>query len=121
MFFTRVHAFPAGRFVRYTPRTLERRPDSLRMSGFSHYATVSAAMTTAPPANAATVATTIDNLSPPNRKFIQPADEPPPRAPRKGPLRRRPLDDDANENPNENPTCRRLDFGAPSPGLLHFG
>ena len=109
----------------YTPRTpLKRRPArcATTMSGFSHYATVSAAMTTAPPANAATVATTIDhNLSPPNRKFIQPADEPPPRAPRKGPLRRRPLDDDANENPNENPTCRRLDFGAPSPGLLHFG
>ena len=93
------------------------------MSGFSHYATVSSAMATAPAEIIAMVAATIDNnLSPPNRRFIQPADGPPPRAPRKGPLRRRPLDDEIpNESPNENPTCRRLDFGAPSRGLLAFG
>ena len=93
------------------------------MSGFSHYATVSAAMATAPAEIIAMVTATVDNnLSPPNRRFIQPADGPPPHAPRKGPLRRRPLDDDnPNGNPNENPTCRRLDFGAPSPGLLAFG
>ena len=93
------------------------------MSGFSHYATVSAAMVNAPASVIAMVAATVDNnnLSPPNRRFIQPADGPPPRAPRKGPLRRRPLDDDDTPEPNDNPTCRQLDFGAPSRGMLAFG